>query len=252
MADKITMAFLQHAAKVLTTSVEDGGGGLSGGKAVELTTAYAYDFGVDVKYARYPNDAPNKRSMLLENLSAFEPKQQYQVIRELCDRVDPHGERPEVVKLKTKLFLEFQECADQDQTTDLHRTLVVETRHWLADHPESQKLFNEALQKHDNGVFRRNTLDDLRLALELLLCSLFANDKSLENQLQAVGVFVSDRGGSKELANMFQKLVEYFSKYQNTYVKHDDAVIVSEVEFVFELTSSFMKHFIRLSKPTIS
>jgi hypothetical protein len=47
---------------------------------------------------------------------------------------------------------------------------------------------------------------------------------------------------------MFRTLVDYFSKYQNTYIKHDDAVIVAEVEFVFELTSSFMKHFIRLSK----
>lgn len=250
MTDKITMAFLQHAAKVLTTSIEEGGGGLSGGKAVELTTAYAYDFGIEVKYARYPNDAPNKRSMLLDNLAAFKPKQQYQIVRELCDRVDPLGERPEIVKLKTKLFMEFAECADQDQLTDMHRTLLVETRHWLADHPESQKLFKEALQKHDHGVFRRNTLDDLRLALELLLRSLFGNAKSLENQIPAIGTFVRDRGGSQELANMFQKLVDYFSKYENTYVKHDDAVIVAEVEFVFELTSSFMKHFIRLSKPT--
>jgi hypothetical protein len=245
-----SLTFLQHAAKVLTTSAEEGGGGLSGGKAVEYTVAYAYDFGIDVKYARYPNDAPNKRSMLLDNLAAFQPKQQYQIVRELCDRVDPLGERPEIVKLKSKLFIEFADCADQDQLSDLHRTLVVETRHWLADHPESKKLFNEALQKHDNGVFKRNTLDDLRLALELLLRSLFANEKSLENQLQAVGAFVSERGGSRELANMFQKLVEYFSKYQNSYVKHDDAVIASEVEFVFELTSSFMKHFIRLSKST--
>lgn len=248
MTSTITMAFLQYAAKLLTTSTEEGGGGLSGGQAVELTVAYAYDFSVNVPYARYPNGAPNKRTMLLENLVRFEPKQQYQIIRELCDRVDPLGERPEIVKLKNKLFIEFPGCADQDQKTDMHRTLLVETRHWLADHPESRKLFNEALQKHDNGVFRRNTLDDLRLALELLLRSLFANEKSLENQIQAVGTFVSDRGGSKELANMFRTLVDYFSKYQNTYIKHDDAVIVAEVEFVFELTSSFMKHFIRLSK----
>ncbi|CAM8665671.1 hypothetical protein MCEMSEM18_01413 [Comamonadaceae bacterium] len=247
--NKITMAYLQHAAKLLTTSTEEGGGGLSGGKSVELTTAYAYDFGVNVKYSRYPNDAPNKRSMLLENLSAFAPKQQYQIVRELCDRVDPLGERPEIVKLKTKLLIEFAEFADADQLTDVHRTLLVETKHWLADYPESQKLFNEAIQKHDQGVFRRNTLDDLRLALELLLRSLFCNAKSLENQMQAVGSFVRGKGGSSELANMFQKLVEYFSKYQNSYVKHDDAVIVAEVEFVFELTSSFMKHFIRLSKP---
>lgn len=248
MANTIPMAFLLHAAKLLTTSAEEGGGGLSGGQAIELTAAYAYDFGVNVPYARYPNGAPNKRTMLLDNLARFEPKQQYQIVRELCDRVDPLGERPEIVKLKTKLFAEFAECADHDQQTDMHRTLLVETRHWLSDHPGSQKLFIEALQKHDNGIFRRNTLDDLRLALEMLLHGIFGNDKSLENQIQAVGTFVSDRGGSKELANMFQKLVEYFSKYQNTFIKHDDAVIVAEVEFVFELTSSFMKHFIRLSK----
>ena len=249
MANTIPMAFLLQAAKLLTTKVEEGGGGLSGGQAVELTVAYAYDFGVNVPYATYPNSAPNKRSMLLDNLARFEPKQQYQIVRELCDRVDPLGERPEIVKLKTKLFVEFAECADQDQLTDMHRTLLVETRHWLFNYPESKKLFVEALQKHDNGIFRRNTLDDLRLALEKLLHGIFSNSKSLENQIQAVGTFVSARGGSKELANMFQKLVEYFSKYQNTFIKHDDAVIVAEVEFVFELTSSFMKHFIRLSQP---
>lgn len=250
MADKISMVYLQQAAKVLTTPELEGGGGLSGGKAVELTVAYAYDFGVDVIYARYPNDAPNKRTMLLENLAVFQPKQQYQIVRELCDRVDPLGEKPDIVKLKAKLFTEFADFADQDQLTDMHRTLLVETRHWLADHPESQKLFNEALQKHDHGVFKRNTLDDLRLALELLLRSLFSNSKSLENQIALLGEFIRSKGGSSELANMFQKLVDYFSKYQNTYIKHDDAVIVAEVEFMFELTSSFMKHLIRLSKPT--
>lgn len=245
------MVYLQQAAKVLTTSEDAGGGGLSGGQAVELTVAYGYDFGVEVKYVRYPNNAPNKRTMLLDNLAAFQPKQQYQIVRELCDRVDPRGEKPEIVKLKTKLLIEFAEFADQDQLTDMHRTLLVETRHWLADHPESQKLFNEALQKHDHGVFKRNTLDDLRLALELLLCSLFKNSKSLENQISLLGEFIRSKGGSSELANMFQKLVDYFSKYQNTYVKHDDAVIVAEVEFMFELTSSFMKHLIRLSKPEV-
>lgn len=69
MADKITMVYLQQAAKVLTTSEDAGGGGLSGSQAVELTVAYGYDFGVEVKYVRYPNDAPNKRTMLLDNLA---------------------------------------------------------------------------------------------------------------------------------------------------------------------------------------
>ncbi len=46
---------------------------------------------------------------------------------------------------------------------------------------------------------------------------------------------------------MFAKLVDYYSKYQNSYVKHDDAVIEEEVEFIFEITSSFMKHVVRLN-----
>jgi hypothetical protein len=92
-----------------------------------------------------------------------------------------------------------------------------------------------------------NLLDDLRLALELLLKALLGNDKSIENQIPFLGEFIKKRGGSPELANMFVKLVDYYTKYQNTYVKHDDGVIDEEVEFVFELTSSFMKHLVRLS-----
>lgn len=125
MADKISMVYLQQAAKVLTTSEDAGGGGLSGGQAVELTVAYGYDFGVEVKYVRYPNDAPNKRTMLLDNLAAFQPKQQYQIVRELCDRVDPRGEKPEIVKLKAKLLIEFSEFADQDQLTDMRKRLAM-------------------------------------------------------------------------------------------------------------------------------
>lgn len=116
----------------------------------------------------------------------------------------------------------------------------------MADHPATRKPFDEALHKHKAGIFQRNTLDDLRLAVEILVRELMGNEKSLENQISMIGQYVKERGGSAELANMFQKLVEYFTKYQNTYIKHDDAVITAEVEFVFELSCSFMKHFLRL------
>lgn len=70
---------------------------------------------------------------------------------------------------------------------------------------------------------------------------------ALEHQIPILGEHLNTKGGSKELTNMFVKLVEYYSKYQNTYVKHDDAVIEEEIEFIFEITSSFMKHIIRLA-----
>ncbi len=76
---------------------------------------------------------------------------------------------------------------------------------------------------------------------------LFGNHHVLEKQISQVGQFVKKKGGSPQLANMFEKLVDYYTKYQNTYVKHDDAVITAEIEFIFELTASFMKHLLRLN-----
>lgn len=241
MRERIPTVFVSFAATELTNN------GLTGPKLVEITSAYAADFGTDIPHARYPFDSPNKRTALLDNLLCFAPKQQYQIIRELCDRLNPDGSNSALVALKVKLTTEYAEFADQDNSSDVHRTLLTETRHWLSDYPEVRKLFDEALLKHDHGVFKRNTLDDLRLALEILARQLFGNYKTLENQISQVGQFVKEKGGSQQLANMFEKLVDYYTKYQNTYVKHDDAVITAEIEFIFELTASFMKHLLRLN-----
>jgi hypothetical protein len=243
MRERIPTAFISFAATELTNN------GLTGSKLVEITSAYAVDFSVDIPHATYPFDASNKRTALLDNLLRFEPKQQYQVIRELCDRLNPDGTNQALVTLKVKLLSEYEDFADQDNVGEIHQTLVVETRHWLSSHPQARKLFDEALLKHDQGVFRRNTLDDLRLALEILVRAIFGNGRTLENQVAQIGVFIRARGGSPQLANMFEKLVDYYTKYQNTYIKHDDQVITAEIEFIFELTASFMKHFVRLNEP---
>jgi hypothetical protein len=137
--------------------------------------------------------------------------------------------------------------ADESLGSQLDAVLIQRTQHWLAPFPDVLDLYDQGVQKHTNGIFLRNVLDDLRLALELLLKSIFMNEKSLENQITLFGDFIKRRGGSPELVNMFVKLVDYYTKYQNPYVKRDDAVIEEEVEFIFELTSSFMKHLARLS-----
>lgn len=52
--------------------------------------------------------------------------------------------------------------------------------------------------------------------------------------------FISSKGRSKKNSNMFRTLVNYYSKYQNSYVKHNEAVIEEYIEFTHEMTSSFM------------
>lgn len=123
----------------------------------------------------------------------------------------------------------------------------MQARHWLDTFPDVLAIFNQAIEKYRTRIFVRNLLDNLRLALENLVQLIVGNSKSLENQLPAIGQFVRERGGSPELSNIFAKLVDYYCKYQNRYVKHDDAVIEEEVEFVLALTAAFLKHFVRLA-----
>jgi len=130
--------------------------------------------------------------------------------------------------------------------SEVSQEVVDDTRHWLESFSEVQKLYNHALEKYRGGVFERNVLDDLRLSLELLLREVLSNDKSLDNQNPLLGQYLKDRGGSTEFRNMFRTLNSYYSNYQNEHVKHNDAVIEDEVEFVIEITSSFMKHLVRM------
>ena len=44
---------------------------------------------------------------------------------------------------------------------------------------------------------------------------------------------------------MVQKIIDYYTKYQNSHVKHNDAVNINEIEYVIELTSVIMKFLIK-------
>lgn len=238
--ESIPHVFLTHVSEILADTNE----GLSGAKIVSLMSTYAVDFNVRIPHTSYPFEASNKRTALYENLLPFSPVQQFIILRDLIDNAQHLPEKVQNAKLK--LITRYGHFAPSREKAGVNETLIEQVKHWLDGYPESQKVYNEAVQKHGNELFSRNVLDDLRLSLELLLKSIFQNQKSLENQISGIGGFIKSKGGSPELTNMFVKLIDYFSKYQNTYIKHDDAVIETEVDFIFEITSSFMKHIVKL------
>ena len=243
--EKIPATFIQYAADILA----DTNSGLSGTNIVRATAAYAVEYDVYIPHASYPFDAPNKRTALFENLMAFSGPQQYRIIKELCDHPSfPLGPNQKRKELKIRLITRYSHFDPKDTSSEVNETLIEETKHWLEGYPDSLALYSQALEKYEHGAFQRNLLDDLRLSLEKLLKSIFNNNKSLENQLGFVGGHIKSNGGSAELTNMFVKLLDYYAKYNNSYVKHDDAVIEEEIEFILEITSSFMKHLVRLAE----
>lgn len=244
--EKIPATFIQYAADILA----DTSSGLSGPEIVKATSGYAVEYDVQLPHPTYPFHAPNKRTALYDNLMVFDGQQQYRLIKDLCEHRSFGFSRNRARgELKIRLATRYPQFAGGSPASDINETLIEETRHWLDGHEKALEAYNSAFQKYEAGIFYRNLIDDLRVALELLLKEMFNNGKSLENQIPALGNFIKNSGGSKEIANMFQKLVEYYAKYQNSYAKHDSAVIEEEIEFIFEITSSFMKHLIRLNTP---
>ena len=246
--EKIPTAFLSSAAAVLG----DTNTGLTGSQIVDACNSYAVDWGVDIPHAVYPYEASSKRQALLENLLAFTPWQQFRIISDLCEHPSfPIGaqSRQKRSDLKLKLFKNHAAVRRLDEPEkELNVSLVEETTHWLDVCPPAQVLYLEAQAKYEHGVFQRNVLDDLRLCLEMVLKRVLGNQKSLENQLPSVGAFMEATGASKQLVNMLRTLLDYYAKYQNAFVKHNSAVKEEEIEIVFEMTSSFMKHLIRLAR----
>ncbi|MCX5889877.1 MAG: hypothetical protein NTY36_10540 [Deltaproteobacteria bacterium] len=239
--NSLPSVFIIYAASVLGETSE----GLTASEIIKYSTGYAVEFDVDIPHAAYPFDAPNNRTALLDNLNVFSAKQQYKIIKELCG-LERFKDNHNVRDLKIKLISRFSQFAGANAAAEINESLIEETRHWLEEYQDSLKLYQEALTKFENKLFTRNILDDLRLSLELLLKVILNNNKSLENQIEYLGRHLKEKGCSKELTNMFKKLVDYYCQYQNSYVKHDDAVIEQEIEFIFEITSSFMKHTVRL------
>lgn len=234
---KLDDAFLSYASDILA----DTNSGLSGMKIVEYCNSYAIDFNRVTTYGGYPFDAPNKRTALKENLKVFAAPEQFRIIKELCE-LPALCDQEKIKELKLKLFSRYGNLA----TEKISETeLVQKTKHWLANYPSALKQYENALAKYEGGIFERNTLDDMRLAFELLVKDLLGNGKSLENQISDIGTKLKASGASDELRNMVVKIIEYYTKFQNNHVKHNDAVNANEIEYVIELTSVVMKFLIK-------
>jgi hypothetical protein len=124
---------------------------------------------------------------------------------------------------------------------EIDESLITNTLKGLEAYPDAHKLYKKALTAFNSGNDERHILDDLRLSVEYFLRSLLGNEKTLENQIPFLGKYQKDKGISPEISNTFQRLIEIFGKYQNTYVKHHDKVKHSEIEFIFNLTNTFYR-----------
>ena len=126
------------------------------------------------------------------------------------------------------------------------KKLIDDVLDFLKYYPKSHKEFTEALTIYikENGSYR-DAIDKTRLALEIFINQYLDNDKSLENQQNNLGQYLQSNNIHKEIMNLFNKLLDTYSKLNNEEAKHDSGEFKKcEVEFLFYLVGNFMKFLI--------
>ena len=124
---------------------------------------------------------------------------------------------------------------------ELDDALVNDVLIWLGKYDLCRKKFISALEKYQNKEDVRNIIDDLRLSLELFIQEITNNKKTLENNKSEIGKVLKEKKINIEISNMYIKLFDYYTIYQNNNVKHGEKCSYSEVEFIIYLTGSFMR-----------
>jgi hypothetical protein len=239
---KLDDAFISYASEILA----DTNHGMSGAQIVKYSNSYAIDFGVNIpitssEFGKYGSIVPNKRTALYKNLRVFDAVQQFTIIKDLCE-IPLFAENDTVKDLKIKLYTRYGNLAiEKIAKTEL----VIKTRHWLENHSKALEQYNNSLAKYEGGIFERNTLDDIRLAFELLVKDLLENGKSLENNIAELGAKLKEADTSVELRNMCTQIIKYYTDFQNNHVKHNDKVNENEIEYIIEQTSIVMKFLIK-------
>lgn len=150
---------------------------------------------------------------------------------------------PQIMYTAKDVVSDINQCLSNVKiaSPEIEQSRVNETLNKLDICPEAKILYEQALEKKDR--YERNALDDMRLCLELYLKKILGNNKSLENQKNDIGRYQQRKGSSVEFTNMFGKLIDYYTKYQNEHVKHNDNVNPKDVDFIFKLTIDFIDNF---------
>lgn len=236
----IDNSFIGYAADILG----DTDNGLSGSEIIRYCNEYAVQYEKRITYSIYPfpKGVPNKRTVLAANLRAFEPFQQFSIIKDLCTKPQFAG-NGKIQELSVKLSSQYAQFSEGGGTVN---EIIQETKHWLDKYPDVLKHYQAALQKREHNIYSRNLLDDLRLSLEVLMKEIFNNEKSLENQTKDLGQFLENNGISVPIRNLYSTVIGKYKDYQNNNVKHNDSSQAIEVDFLIELTTVLMRFLVQL------
>lgn len=234
-------SFIDYACEILA----DTNSGISTTMVLEISNKFAVEYNVNIPHTRLYKGYqyfPNKRTALKENLYKFSEEQAFEIIKYITE-LPYFQDNIDFKKVKVLLYKNFPNYVkDNNEELDLN---IIENKKLLDKFPNAKKVYEDAVSQFDLGLYERNIIDNLRVSLELLIKEILSNDKTLENNIKEISAYLKNKNCSQHFINMFIKLLDYYTKFNNDNIKHNYNLNKEEIEFVFELTNSFIKILIK-------
>lgn len=156
-----------------------------------------------------------------------------------------------------ELKIEYDTISDTDGVfifpkgaKELDDALVSEPLEWLSSYPNARTAWVKALKEYSEQTDENasDIADKFRKALETFFQEFFNSKKSLENYKTEYGDYLKAKGIPTELSGNFQKLLESYTNYINSYAKHHDKTSRNVLEYMMYQTGNIMRLLITLKQ----
>lgn len=156
----------------------------------------------------------------------------------------PYSVNETKISVETALETFYSSSAISSSTIEEAKTI----RDSLATDSKAKKCYNDALSKLSEGKYDRNTIDDLRLALETELKDVLGNGKPLEKQTTYLKEYYEKKGLANELINAHTTSFTFLCRYFNNHAKHDYNVSKNDMDTAISYANQIMRSLTDINK----
>lgn len=198
---------------------------------INLTKTYAEGIGkeVPIKIVHFNS----KKDIISANLGIFSNEEKINFLFQ--------------IKEHSKVKNDSELCQEINKAVSSGSQQVIRSRNSITDilskYPSKiMEQWQRSYYFYDRSDYR-NALDNIRLTIELLVKNITGSDASLENQHKNLGIFLESEGISKEIRNLFLKMLNMYEKIQNNEAKHSvpDGLDQKEITLLMNQSAVIIK-----------
>ena len=212
----------------------------SANELIDLTDEFAKCYNKSIPIDEHNYGSFNKKELLSTNLNVLSDNEKI----EFLSQIKYHSRLCEDDFLRDEIDLLVKDASNG----------VIKARNSFSTLLETYSIdlknqWQRTYRFYDHLDYR-NALDNMRLTIELLIKRITGSEASLENQKSALGKFFEDKDISKEVRNLFFKMLDMYEKIQNHEAKHNlpQNLNSKEIKFLMNQSTVIIKFLIDCDK----